>query len=175
MAGENILAELRQALFSDPGYSAYVILDGASIPTLEDRLYDDEPEYRCLYTGNLEPDVLSVAPYVVKLEEGSPFTEWVLQEGWGKHWGVFAIAGVDTRKMWNFLRTLLKVEDPDGNTLLFRFYDPRVLRSFLPTCDVDQLQMMFGPIENYYLESEQDNHVLSFRLDEKGLDTNLAQ
>ena len=175
MAGENILGELRQALFSDPEFYAYAILDGASIPTLQDRFYDDEPDYRCLFTGNLLPDVLSVAPYVVKLEEDDKFTDWVLEKSWGNHWGVFAISPVDTRDMWNFLRTLLKVEDSDGNTLLFRFYDPRVMRTFLPTCDIDQLQLMFGPIENYFLEGEDTELLLSFRLDESGLTSNMEQ
>jgi hypothetical protein len=50
-----------------------------------------------------------------------------------------------------------------GQRLLFRFYDPRVLGPFLPTCDAAQLREMFGPVTAYMTESPDGNAVLSFR------------
>ena len=32
--------------------------------------------------GDLEPDMAEVAAYLVLLEVDSPFTQWVLTEGW---------------------------------------------------------------------------------------------
>jgi hypothetical protein len=38
--------------------------------------------------------------------------------------------------------------------MYFRFYDPRVLRIFLPTCDQDQLLTFFGRIRSFWTENE---------------------
>jgi hypothetical protein len=56
------------------------------------------------------------------------------------------------------LRRLLMVKlDDGGRRLYFRFYDPRVLRAFLPTCSVRQDEEMFGDrdIHSFLVEGEQ--------------------
>ncbi|HEY2399507.1 MAG TPA: S1 RNA-binding domain-containing protein, partial [Steroidobacteraceae bacterium] len=40
-----------------------------------------------------------------------------------------------------------------GKRLLFRFYDPRVLRPFLPSCEAGQMREMFGPVEHFAVEA----------------------
>ena len=37
-------------------------------------------------------------------------------------------------------------QGPDDEALYFRFYDPRVLESFLPTCSEEQLDEFFGSL-----------------------------
>jgi hypothetical protein len=37
--------------------------------------------------------------------------------------------------------------------MLFRYYDPRVLRSYLPTCTPEELAQVFGPIHSFVMES----------------------
>ncbi|MCK7510898.1 MAG: DUF4123 domain-containing protein [Desulfobacterales bacterium] len=69
----------------------YAVLDGASIKSLGPKLYNLRPEHVCLYRGRLEPDMAEVAPYLVRLEQDSAFAQWVLGDGWGKHWGIFAV------------------------------------------------------------------------------------
>jgi len=71
------------------GFSTFAILDGASAPGLLKQLYEHEPEYCCLYRGELEPDLAQVAPYLVKLVKDHPFTYWLLGKGWGDSWGIF--------------------------------------------------------------------------------------
>ncbi|NVZ67133.1 DUF4123 domain-containing protein, partial [Pseudomonas gingeri] len=39
--------------------------------------------------------------------------------------------------------------------LLFRFYDPRVLLIFLPTCTDDEFTRFLGPMKCLFVESEQ--------------------
>jgi hypothetical protein len=173
MSIETTIGELKQGLFSDDELNVYAIIDGASAPALQDRIYDDEPQYRCLFTGNLAPDLLEVAPFVVKLDEGTEFADWVISEGWGKHWGIFAVTAMTIQEMRKHLRTFLTVESPEGKSLMFRFYDPRVFRVFLPTCDDDQLSAIFGDIESFLLEDEDPSKVINFRLGEEGLESNL--
>jgi len=56
------------------------------------------------------------------------------------------------------------VKTEDGEQLYFRFYDPRVLRVFLPTCDERQLRDFFGPIDYFLCESEEPASGLVFSL-----------
>jgi hypothetical protein len=62
------------------------------------------------------------------------------------------------------LRSRLFVSDVYGETVLFRFYDPRVLRALLPTCTSDQLVELFGPVQKYIVEDEDPSYAIEFSL-----------
>ncbi|TVQ55912.1 MAG: DUF4123 domain-containing protein, partial [Phycisphaerales bacterium] len=47
------------------------------------------------------------------------------------------------------LRKFLKVKSPEGKTLYFRYYDPRILAAFLPACNEQELRQLFGPLESF--------------------------
>jgi hypothetical protein len=130
---------------------------------LLDRLYGaPRPEFVCLYRGELAPDLAQVAPYLVQLAPQADFTNWVLTQGWGKHWGVFAATAGDLAAMRGHLRRFLMVYDPKGKPVYFRFYDPRVLRVFLPTCNGEQLAEFFGPVTSFVMEGEEPETILTF-------------
>lgn len=159
---------IREKLYREEDGAIFAVLDGASVPGLLQKLADHEPEHECLYQGELKPDMAEVAPYVVKLDSDSPFTDWVLDKGWGNHWGVFAEIGAETGadliSLRKHFRTFLKVHDSEGKPLLFRYYDPRVLRTYLPTCSGEELRTMFGPVDAYLMEDESGAALLRFRL-----------
>jgi hypothetical protein len=146
---------LLDQLFTDTPLQAYAILDGASNPALLDHLYAEQrPEFACLYRGELEPDIAECAPYLAKLEVDSAFTQWITGNGWGDHWGIFALADCDFRTLHRHLRKLNMVYDPESNkSLLFRYYDPRVLSVFLPSCNTEQLAEFYGPIKTFFSET----------------------
>ena len=155
------VTKLTQNLFN--GFDRiYAVLDGASIPDLRMKLYEMRPQHYCLYRGELEPDIAEVAPYLVRMVAGTDFSNWVLTEGWGKHWGIFAQSRYSLEEMRKHLRTFLTVHDETGKPLLFRYYDPRVLRAFLPTCNEEELKNFFGIILNFALEDENPQVMLSF-------------
>lgn len=166
---------LREKLYREEGGSIYAILDGASVPGLPQKLADQEPEHVSLYRGELEPDMAEVAPYLVRLDPEAPFTEWVLDRGWGKHWGIFVETSADLTSLRAHLRKMLKVHDSEGRPLLFRYYDPRVMRTYLPTCNGEELQTMFGPVDAYLMEDESGAALLRFRLKNGTLAKQLEQ
>ena len=141
---------LRNALYprlfsQDEGVTTFALLDGASAPGLLDHLYGSpRPEFTCLYRGELKPDMAEVAPYLVRLKPDTPFTDWLLAEGWGKHWGIFLTSQADLAALRKHFRTFTIVKDPDGKMLYFRYYDPRVLRVYLPTCNAQEIATVFG-------------------------------
>ncbi|MDD5033742.1 MAG: DUF4123 domain-containing protein [Methylococcaceae bacterium] len=160
---EALRRNLARALFSDPKLNAYAVLDGAANPALLDHLYDEQPEFVCLYRGELEPDIAECAPYLAKLEPGTAFCDWLIGNGWGNHWGIFALSRADIRTLRQHLRKLNRVYEPESHKpLLFRYYDPRVLRIFLPTCDEEQTAEFFGPVEAFFADAEDGEKISHF-------------
>jgi hypothetical protein len=112
--------------------------------------------------GELSEELAEAAPYLVRILPDTAFTEWLLTEGWGNHWGIFALSKADMREMRKHFRTFLVVKNPEGKQIYFRYYDPRVLRAYLPTTSEDERRQVFGPIEMYLLESNLFDDVLRF-------------
>jgi len=162
MARSPILERVRQTLFASEHHSVYAILDGASVTGLRTKLHFAREEWACLYRGDLEPDMAEVAPYLVKLRPQSEFTDWILEEGWGKHWGVFVVTPVGLEALRRHLRGFLRVKDPAGKVLYFRYYDPRVLRVYLPTCNRTEIKAVYGPILRFIAEDEKSGDAVSF-------------
>lgn len=160
--------ELRKYLFRDDTHT-YVVLDGAAVNGLPQRLYEFDPANECLYRGDLSDEMIHVAPYLVYLQKDSPFSDWLLSECWGKHWGIFVQSQVSITTLRKHFRSLLTVNDEVGNPLLFRFYDPRVLLPFLLTCAVDELNTMFGPVRYYFAESFDRSELTRMHLVNNGL------
>lgn len=161
---KNFIEQISHHLFADKRANVYAVLDGAMIPGLLPKLYEYQPEYECLYRGELAPDIAEVAPYLVQIEPGSHFTNWILEHGWGKNWGIFATSAADLRQMRRHFRTFLIVHDEKGAPLYFRYYDPRVLRVFLHSCDAKELATVFGPVVYYLLEDEKAEDALRFHI-----------
>lgn len=162
MADQNFTNAVLDQLSAEPESSLYAVLDGASIKGLPKMLWEHKPEHVCLYRGDLEADVAACAPYLVRLQPRSALTARVVGEGWGNHWGVFAVAPGDVafHAVRKHFRNLQLVQRHDGKQLYFRFYDPRVLGAFLPTCDSAQRELMFGPLSAYFVEASPDGALL---------------
>jgi hypothetical protein len=164
MATENIVSAVKQRLFADQETNVFAMLDGASIPDLRMSLHQHQPAHVCLYRGELADDMAEVAPYLVRLEEDTEFTDWVLTQGWGEHWGIFALAAEPLVEMRQHFRRFLTVYGPENKPLLFRYYDPRVLRVYLPTCNAEELAAVFGPAASFLCEDEDPTTALRYQL-----------
>lgn len=160
--------QLNQHLFSRVT-RVYAILDGASTPNLPMRLFEMQPPHFCLFTGDLEADMLEVAPYLVRLLPNTPFTDWILREGWGKHWGIFAHSREPIEEMRAHFRSLITVYDEKGTPMFFRYYDPRVLGRFLQTCRADELETFFGNVEAFFAEAKSADNLIRFENGGEGL------
>ena len=151
--------KLEKFLFNENA-RAFAVLDGASVPDLPMKIYEMQPHSVCLYRGEIEPDIAEVAPYLVELIPDTTFTDWLLTEGTGgKHWGIFARSRYSLTEIRKHFRKFLTVYDEAGNPLLFRYYDPRVLVKFLPTCDRESLEDLFGRVSDYVAEDGADDFV----------------
>lgn len=159
------IARLKELIFTSEDQSSYAVLDAASVPGLLEKLAGAPEEHLCLYRGELEPDIAVTAPYLVKLREESPFTDWILKEGWGRHWGIFVETPVGIEALRRHFRHFLRVKDHTGQILYFRYYDPRVLSIYLPTCNAGEIRVIYGPITRFIAEEEDTGNAFVFPVD----------
>lgn len=133
------------ALLWPPGeksMSVWAVLDAARDPAIYAALIESRLEFRCLYEGPIPRELERVAPQLVELLPNHRLTRRLFGPAWGRSWGVF-LRIEDPSNLRHHLRKLLKVKTEDGRTLLFRWYDPRVWRIFVPTCSDTQIRTLF--------------------------------
>jgi len=144
------------------GSTVYALLDAARGRRVYAAVRWSARPHAPLYGGELPEEIERVAPYLVELGGDHAFTRRILAEGWGASWGCFVVAEADLATVRRHLRTLLRARTEDGRTMLFRFYDPRVLRVYLPTCTRQELKAFFGPITRVVMEDESGQAGLAF-------------
>lgn len=158
-----------QRSLTDPNQPLFAVLDGASTPNLTAIFSEHRVLNVCLLPGEIDPELAQTAPYLAQFQARSAFTELFLIRGLGSHWGILGTSSADLRTLRMHFRKFLTVWDPDGKPLYFRYYDPRVLRLYLPTCNGEELRILFGPVTAYYAESENTNTLLRFTVAGEGL------
>jgi hypothetical protein len=141
-----------------------MILDAARDQTIFRMLLEYRLEYSCLYSQFRSPELEIAAPYLVQLEYQDGNTRRLLERAWGNSWGVFLKCDLRLDKLRRHLRQFLVVRDPRGRRAVFRYYDPRVLRVYLPTCAGEELRSVFGPIQLFWTEGQVPEDMLEFRL-----------
>lgn len=144
--------------------SVWAILDCARDERIYSALRTSGLDYLCLFSGRLSPAMEAAAPYLLEVARTYRFTPKLIEMSWGRSWGVFLRVG-DASNLRPHLRRFLRVRDETGRLLLFRYYDPRVLRVYLPTCQFDELQVVFGPVRSYFVESEDGDSLVEFAFD----------
>jgi len=132
----------------------FALLDAARDDRVLDLLQNSGEKYQSLYEGQQGEDLANFAPYLVALPQHSSFLRAILKEGWGKSWGVYLTCTSEFGDLRKHLRHFLEVTLPGGKNAYFRFYDPRVLRVYLPNCTADDTKEFFGPIAAYLAEDE---------------------
>jgi hypothetical protein len=161
---DEIQVQKFQRSLTDPDQLLFAVLDGASIPNLPASFSEHRVRNVCLLPGELDPELAQSAPYLAQFQAQSSFSELFLMQGLGNHWGILGTSGADLRTLRMHFRKFLTVWDPDGRPLHFRYYDPRVLRLYLPTCNGDELRTLFGPVTAYFAEGEDADTLLRFTI-----------
>lgn len=163
------LKQIREHLFVRDT-RLYCVLDGVMVPDLPNKLREAQVPHHCILTGELTPDMVYAAPYLAYLSPDSKFADWVLSEATGNSWGVFFHTRRSMLEMRRHFRALHQAYDERGNPLKFRYYDPRVLTAFLPTCNAGELKTLFGDVDRFFVESKDGKSLVSYRLADGKLD-----
>lgn len=155
------------------GKNLYAILDSAKQPEAAYKPYEFFSEWVSLYKGEPEEVLTDVAPYLINLSKdgkiNAPLIQWIAQECWGDSCAIFIESPVNIQNLLEHFQQFLMVTDENGKALYFRFYDPRVLRVYLPTCNAEELDLFFGPVQTFFMEDEEPESLINFRRKEEGI------
>lgn len=149
-------------LWRDPNDLVYAIVDAARDPRIHPGVVASPDTSACLYSANPTSAMATVAPYLVALDPKAPFTRQLLSVGWGDAWGIFVRTPVEIERVRRHFKRFLRARTEDGQTVVFRYYDPRVLRVYLPTCTEDELLQLFGFATDIVMEGETPDQLLAF-------------
>jgi len=148
--------------FCDLDKPLYAVIDTAR----DRRTFSLLEKADCAYQG-VYPEGFYLAmdhrgPHLVALRPESSFLGELIAFGWGKSWGIYLTGPSDIAVVRRHLRRLISVKLEDGRQALFRFYDPCVLRDYLPSCSGEELESFFGPCSAVYLESRSGCEIVRF-------------
>ena len=149
----------------------FCLLDAARDEKILPLLQKSNAKFMSLYQGESQKQLAHVAPYLIQFEKGDIFLERLLRNGWGKRWCAFFTSRAGFGHLRKHFRKFLFVREESGETVYFRFYDPSILRTFLPACNAEELREFFGYITQFLTESEITAELFIFNLE----DENLAQ
>lgn len=140
----------------------FALLDAARDRGVTAALKRGGERYASLFSGEHGGPLATHAPYLVELPPGSRLTGTLVTEAWGRSWGIFFTSDAPFEEVVASLQHLLFVHDDEGRQLYFRFYDPRVLRAFLPLTTVTQARLLFDVARTFIMEAEAPRTALVF-------------
>jgi hypothetical protein len=163
--GGGVSTEIRRVLWPRGSRSdIWAIVDCARDRSIYWPLVNSYLPFSCLFAGALPEIVEAVAPHLVRVDPDDAFARRLF-DGWGNSLCVYLEYDGSIEELRHHLRTILTVEDAAGNRVLFRYYDPRVLRAYLPTCHAEELRTVFGPVKAFWMEARDPATLLEFRFD----------
>lgn len=172
MSGAPDIAPVLAALWPPGGErnEVYAVLDGARDTRIERLLSIWGVQHVCLYGEAIGKELRNAAPFLSRLQQGDDSGEQLIDWVWGKACAVFVIAPPATHigAMSRHCRRLLRAVDEGGNMLLFRYYDPRVLRLFAKLVSREQEREILGPAKYWLCEDEAGAPVQMFRPGHQG-------
>jgi hypothetical protein len=122
----------------------YAVLDACDAPEVFGKVRELGPDRAfCLYRGEISQETEEDAPYLTSCDES--ILQWLIEAVWNTPWGIFVVARIEPKRLLKHLRRFLVVQDPDGEPVYFRYYDPRVLPTFLSACNKEELETILGP------------------------------
>jgi len=151
---------LYQLLIS-PQIHSYVLIDAANASEFTTQLLIYEPEHRNLFEGQEALELEEVAPYIVKLYQDDSFSQWVIDEVYGKDAAIFIQSNLDidtlTSHFRNYLHVSRQIAHPNTGKLVVQegvlaFYDPRVLPIWLEKITTEKKQAFLSPCMHIYCE-----------------------
>ncbi|MEO1220660.1 MAG: DUF4123 domain-containing protein [Pseudomonadota bacterium] len=106
-------------------------------------------ETACLYSGEYDDETRTALPYLVKITQDEPLAEtWRQYEG-GKFWGILCNTQRDFAALRRHFRKFTTARLPDGEIVMFRFWDPRVFDTFAKSATPEEIAPLFEDISSF--------------------------
>lgn len=148
-----IASSVTTGLSFDPDLLArddfWTILDATDVPTLPDRIEEEYTLGRCLYQDEAAVEYRNCAPYLARLDQRLYL--WIKDGLASEPWGIALICPGDLDAVADHFRRFTFVTDPEGEKIFFRYFDPRVLPTFLRLADPTRRAEFFGPVDEFWI------------------------
>jgi hypothetical protein len=128
---------------------AYLLLDGISVETLAQRLYQwsESPDFDVLYLDTRWAELSDVSPCLVRLSgQREPALNAFLENSHDE-WGYLLFSRASRAELLSHLRWLVCVRHPLGEEVLLRLADPAVMHALFKQAVQEGDATLFGPIE----------------------------
>ncbi len=120
-----------------PPMQTYAILEAARVMNLPELLGNSGLEHRCLFKGDAYDELKDVAPWIVRLEEGSSFTRNLFSRSdaywhlWDSEPGIYIRSRGTLDELWRHFRKFTKIQDESGKWYFLRFWDAEFFSSYM--------------------------------------------
>ncbi|WP_127960437.1 DUF4123 domain-containing protein [Serratia microhaemolytica] len=139
----------------------YAVIDAIHKSDISVLLDAYDTEWQCLWKGDAQAQFAFYAPYIVKLQVDTPFTEWLLEQGWGKNWGIFIRSYHSLTALTRHLRKFNQLySEVDDHWVIFRYYAPEVVKNYLPFLPARDFAEFTDGLTQIIAENRQNNSVL---------------
>jgi Domain of unknown function (DUF4123) len=150
---------------ADDGQTAWFALIDAAQDARLQGLVESCRDHACLYAGKLDPAVAAVAPWLARIDPADALLPTWQTHGRGLNWGLMIEAQVTLADLRSKLRRFTRAKLPDGQIVLFRFYDPRVFNTFIRAATPEERAPWFeGGITQYAVEDDGGATMRQYRL-----------
>lgn len=173
---EYICDYFRELLAKNEKSKLYCILDCAQDKLIYKMLTLSNVTKYCLYKKQvhfpgerLTSELAAVAPYLVECKPDDQFLSNALYHGWGKNWCTFVFSDRTPEIVYEHCSGNLLAITEEGDTVQFRYFDPRILRLYLPSCTSTELKIFFGPVAAYCCEDEIGSEPILFSVNSYNL------
>lgn len=168
-------SQVWKGLESAGAAAPYVLVDCAGLEQGAAGLPTDAfSEVACLFTGDMATELADVAPYLARIKEYGEAAESAAEHLLRQEVGMLVVPGtngsgqeISFSELHRHLRKFNVVYDPDGNPLMFRYYDSRVILEVLSVLEPDQLEGFFGPIDSLVVMEGGSKALRCYRQDGK--------
>jgi Domain of unknown function (DUF4123)/FHA domain len=153
---------LLNALYRE-GEPVYAVLDAirdARIPT-----FLDASGEKYVRVDEENP----ASPFLVLVPPRSRLLDVLIKDGWKHGWGFYFTASLEFENaLWHW-RTFVTLRNRNGQTVTFRFWDPRVLRAVVPAMTPEEAAGFFGLISRFVVEGDKPELAVEFTLAPRGV------
>jgi Domain of unknown function (DUF4123) len=149
---------------SQPG-NWFALVDTARDPSLHGLVTQCKDQH-CLIGGDVAAVLAPTLPYIVRLNNEEPLAVAWRGKGAGQSWGILLQSAGSLDQMRLHFKKFINARLPDGTLALFRFYDPRVFRTYIRAALPEERLPWFKGVVRYSVESTQAGHYHDFRINE---------
>lgn len=144
----------------------YAIVDAAQNELIYTKIKCEADIYLSLYGNDVAESLKAVGPILFQLRKDNDLSSWLIDNGRDHNWFIlFASTGTTMVDLRRHFKRFAMVQSPNGNSMYFRYYDPRVLRSYIPSCSEEERAFIYAQHPCFWALTDSNGNYQQFNRD----------